>query len=115
MERIYKQKIYDNIVTFCSGDEESAKELLVLIQSSVQEASQAFAQMQLERHANEIAQLVHRLRFSFSVIGSQELQDQSLAIEESIVAKNMDATLTDAYSVFLQNFEDLHCALKKEL
>jgi hypothetical protein len=114
MERIDKQKIYDNIVTFCSGDEESAKELLVLIQSSVQEAAQAFAQMQLERHANEIAQLVHRLRFSFSVIGSQVLQDQSLAIEESIVAKNIDASLTDTYNAFLHNFEHLHRVLKKE-
>ncbi len=114
MEQPDKQKIYNNIVTFCSGDEESAKELLVLIQSSVQEAAQAFAQMQLERHPNEIAQLVHRMRFSFSLIGSQELQDQSLAIEESIVAKNMDAALTSTYHVFLQNFENLHRVLKNE-
>ncbi|MCX6182311.1 MAG: Hpt domain-containing protein [Bacteroidetes bacterium] len=112
MANISPEYLYQSILNFCSNDESSAKELLALIKSSVAESYETISALQLKENSEEIAQIAHRLRFSFSVIGYTEMQDDAANIENTIVEKEINDGLEKEFEQFKNKFNDLNTTLK---
>lgn len=105
--------VKDSITSFCGDDEESASEMLALVKKSVADSVKEIEPLEMSNHSKEIGAIVHRLRFTFSVLGTSELLAMAVSIEEAVDEKAIDQYVEDLYLTFRGKFTELNEILKE--
>ena len=115
MESMNYESIYANICAYTSDDEEAANELLHIIKITLIESFDAIKNLNEKQDQGLISEISHKLRISFSLIGSNDLLDWAIILDESIALKTEMKIVEETFKVFLKSFEDLIVALQNDI
>jgi hypothetical protein len=107
------QSILASITSFCSDDAESAAEMLTLVKKSVSDSVAELEPLSLVSNSKDAGAIVHRLRFTFSVLGADELLAAAVSIEEAVDEKVVDEYVQDLFEKFKVKFSELNSILKE--
>ena len=87
--------------------------MLLLIKKSVSDSFAEIEPLSLSSNAKEAGAIAHRLRFTFSVLGADDLLAIAVSIEEAVDSKVIDEYILDLFEKFKVKFSELNSILKE--